>query len=146
MPTTTTTTTALPAIYLQIASTYDGATGLTIELTASSALPDTLDVSFDWCTDSGADGNVAFSLPATFSGATTALANLSATGSFIGTYATGNVVTSSATTVTEMYVKGATLVVTTADTTRIYYISYLNVDNACASPAPVEDDCVKNCL
>lgn len=135
---------AATPIYITIASSYDGGTGLTIEVTVSAALPATTTIYFEWCTDSGASGDVTFTLPSTFSGTTTATANLSATGAVTGTYATGSVITSSASVVNEMYVKGATLTFTTADNTRPYLISYLNIDNSCiGTPTTVTDDCVK---
>ncbi len=131
-------------IYVTIASSYDGGTGLTIEVTVSAALPATTTIYFEWCTDSGASGDVTFTLPSTFSGTTTATANLSATGAVTGTYATGSVIVSSASVVNAMYVKGATLTFTTADNTRPYLISYTNVDNSCITITTVTDDCV-NC-
>lgn len=144
--TTTTTTTTLAPISIQISSSYDGGTGLTIEILVNIALPQSLTLYFEWCTDSGADGSVTFSLPSTFSGSTTALANLSSTGAFSGTYASGNVDTSSPSTVNAMYVKGLTIVLTTSDTSRQYLVSYLNIDNSCSgTPTPVADECFKNC-
>lgn len=131
-------------IYVTIASSYDGGTGLTIEVTVSAALPAETTIYFEWCTDSGASGDVTFTLPITFSGATTATANLSSTGAVTGTYATGSVIVSSASVVNAMYVKGATLTFTTADNTRPYLISYTNVDNSCVTITTVTDDCV-NC-
>lgn len=133
-------------IYITIASSYDGGTGLTISIIVSAALPAETTIYFEWCTDSGATGDVTFTLPSTFSGTTTATANLSSTGAVTGTYATGSVITSSASVVNEMYVKGATLTFSTSDNTRPYLISYLNIDNSCSgTPAPVTDDCL-NCF
>lgn len=131
-------------IYITIASSYDGGTGLTIEVTVSAALPATTTIYFEWCTDSGASGDVTFTLPSTFSGTTTATANLSATGAVTGTYATGSVIVSSPSVVNAMYVKGATLTFSTTDNTRPYLISYTNVDNSCITITTVTDDCV-NC-
>jgi len=131
-------------VYITIASSYDGGTGLTIEITVSAALPASTTIYFEWCTDSGASGDVTFTLPSSFSGTTTATANLSATGAVTGTYATGSVIVSSASVVNAMYVKGATLTFTTADNTRPYLLSYTNIDNSCVSTSTVTDDCV-NC-
>jgi len=131
-------------IYITIASSYDGGTGLTIEITVSAALPDSATIFFNWCTDSGADGDVTFSLPTSFAGTTTATANLSSTGSVTGTYASGSITTSSASIVNEMYVKGASLTFTTSDNTRPYLISYLNVDNACSNPTTITDECANS--
>jgi hypothetical protein len=136
---------AATPIYITIGSSYDGGTGLTISITVSAALPQSMDITFSWCTDSGADGDVTFSLPSSFSGTTTATANLSMTGSVSGTYVTaGSVLTSSPSIVNEMYVKGATLVVTTSDNSRPYLITYTNVDNTCTSVSTVTDECL-NC-
>lgn len=132
-------------IYITIASSYDGGTGLTISITVSAALPAGTTIYFEWCTDSGATGDVTFTLPSNFSGTTTATANLSMTGAVTGTYATGSVITSSSSIVNEMYVKGATLTFSTSDNSRPYLISYLNIDNSCiGTPTPVSDDCL-NC-
>lgn len=132
-------------IYITIASSYDGSFGLTIEVFVSAALPASMNIYFEWCTDSGAAGDVTFSLPSGFSGATSALANLSSTGSFSGTYASGNVIVSSTSIVNAMHVKGATLSVSTTDNSRPYLLSYSNIDNACSgTPAAVSDECV-NC-
>lgn len=135
---------AATPIYITIASSYDGGTGLTISIIVSAALPAETTIYFEWCTDSGATGDVTFTLPVTFSGTTTAIANLSSTGAVTGTYATGSVIVSSATTVNAMYVKGATLTFSTSDNSRPYLISYLNIDNSCSgTPTPVTDDCLK---
>lgn len=135
---------AATPIYITIASSYDGGTGLTIQINVSAALPASTTIYFEWCTDSGASGNVTFTLPSSFSGNTTATANLSATGAVTGTYASGSVIVSSATTVNAMYVKGATLTFTTTDNTRPYLLSYTNVDNSCVTTSTVVDKCV-NC-
>lgn len=135
---------AVTPIYITIASSYDGGTGLTIEVSISAALPASMTIVFNWCTDSGAEGDVTFSLPSSFGGTTTATANLSATGAVTGTYATGSITTSSASIVNAMYVKAPTLVVTTSDNSRPYLISFLSVDNSCSNIQTVTDECV-NC-
>jgi hypothetical protein len=135
---------AVTPIYVTIASSYDGGTGLTIEITVSAALPAETTIFFNWCTDSGAEGDVTFVLPVSFAGTTTATANLSATGAVTGTYATGSVTTSSPSIVNAMYVKAPSLTFTTSDNTRPYLLTYESVDNACANLTTVIDECV-NC-
>lgn len=137
--------TVVTPIYIGITATYNGIFDLIIEINVSAALPDSLTISFDWCTNTSADGNVTFSLPATFSGTTTATANCSSSGAFSGTYASGNVTTTTGSVVNDFHVKGATISFSTADTTKPYLISYPNVDNACAGASAVVDDCIANC-
>lgn len=134
---------AATPIYIGIFGGYNGTFQLDIYVNISSALPQSITLYFEWCTDSGADGYVTFSLPASFSGTTGVTVNLSSFGAFSGTYASGSVVTTSVSTVTALYVKGATIVFSTSDTTRPYLVSYENIDNACSgTPAPVVDECL----
>jgi len=131
-------------INITISASYDGLYGLTIEVFVNAALPASMTISFDWCTNTTADGNVTFSLPSGFSGSTSALANCSSAGSFGGTYATGNVVNTTFSIVNDFHVKGATLSVSISDNSRPYLITYPNVDNSCSNPSTVTDDCI-NC-
>lgn len=131
-------------IYITITATFDGVFGLDIAVDVSAALPADMVIYFDWCTNTSADGNITFTLPSGFSGTTTALANCSSSGAFTGTYAAGNVTTTTGSVVNDFHVKGATLTVTISDNSRPYLISYPNVDNACSNAAPVVDDCI-NC-
>lgn len=131
-------------IYIGITASFDGVFGLDIELYVSAALPADLTVSFDWCTNTSAEGNITFTVPSGFSGTTTALANCSSFGAFTGTYAAGNVTTTTGSVVNDFHVKGSSLTVTISDNTRPYLISYPNVDNACSNAAAVVDECV-NC-
>lgn len=131
-------------IYVTISATFDGVFGLDIAVNVSAALPAEMVIYFDWCTNTSADGNITFTLPSGFSGTTTALANCSTSGAFGGTYASGNVTTTTGSVVNDFHVKGATLTVTISDNTRPYLISYPNVDNACSNAAAVVDECV-NC-
>lgn len=132
-------------ITFAVSGIYDGSYGVDIQLGVSLALPAATTVYFEWCTDSGADGYITFTLPAGFSGFTGALANLSMTGTFIGTYASGYVTTWSTAIVNQLNVKGGTAVVTTSDTTATYQGDWINVDNACGSATPVDDYCLLNC-
>jgi len=131
-------------IYITITATFDGVFGLDIAVDVSAALPADMVIYFDWCTNTSADGNITFTLPSGFSGTTTALANCSSSGAFSGTYAAGNVITTTGSVVNDFHVKGATLTVTISDNSRPYLISYPNVDNACSNAAAVVDECV-NC-
>ena len=131
-------------IYITITATFDGVFGLDIAVDVSAALPADMVIYFDWCTNTSADGNITFTLPSGFSGTTTALANCSSSGAFSGTYAAGNVTTTTGSVVNDFHVKGATLTVTISDNSRPYLISYPNVDNACSNAAAVVDECV-NC-
>ena len=137
--------TVVTPIYVTIASSYDGGTGLYIEITVSAALPQALTVSFNWCTNTTAEGDITFSLPSGFSGTTDALANLSMTGTFGGAYASGNVTTADGNIVNDMNVKYPSLSVSTSDTTTPHLISYPSVDNFCSGATTVTDDCVANC-
>ncbi len=131
-------------IYITITATFDGVFGLDIAVDVSAALPADMVIYFDWCTNTSADGNITFTLPSGFSGTTTALANCSSSGAFSGTYAAGNVTTTTGSVVNDFHVKGSSLTVTISDNTRPYLISYPNVDNACSNAAAVVDECV-NC-
>lgn len=136
---------AVAPTYIGIYAGYDGVFGLTIYIDVTGGtLPAEMTVSFDWCTNTSADGNMTFVLPSGFSGTTSALANCSSAGSFSGTYGTGNVVNTTGSVVNDFHVKGSTLVVTISDNSRPYLISYPNVDNACSNAAAVVDECV-NC-
>jgi hypothetical protein len=136
---------------MSLAASYTGVSEMLINLGIIGTLPDAGVLSFDWCTDSNASGTATYNLN---SGITTGnydipSINLSSTGgntfsTIWGSY-TYNVDVSSPTTVTEFYVKGATLTYTTADTTYQYVISFLNVDNACANPVSETDVCLANC-
>ena len=132
-------------IYVGIYAAFDGVFGLEIFIDVSGgSLPAGMTVYFDWCTNTSADGNMTFVLPVSFSGSTSALANCSSSGSFSGTYGTGNVTTTTGSVVNDFHVKGATLTVTISDNSRPYLVSYPNVDNACSGAAPVVDECI-NC-
>ena len=135
---------AVTPIYITIAASYDGLYGLSIQINTTAALPAEMVISFDWCTNTTADGNVPFTLPSGFSGSTSALANCSISGSFAATYASGNVVNTTFSVVNDFHVKGSSLTVTISDNSRPYLISYPNVDNACSNAAAVVDECV-NC-
>ena len=137
--------TVVTPIYLQIASSYDGSFGLTIQVFVTGTLPAAATLSFNWCTNTTADGDITFSLPSGFSGGTDALANLSMTGSFSGTYASGNVTTWDTGIVNDMNVKAPSISFSTSDTTSPHLISYPSVDNACSSPTTVVDECIENC-
>ena len=131
-------------ITIQFAATYDGVFGLDIQVCVSSALPAETTIYFEWCTNTSATGEVTFTLPSGFTGCTTALANCSSAGAFTGTYASGNVLTTTGSVVNDFHIKGSSFVFTTSDNTRPYLLSYPNVDNACSGAAPVVDECV-NC-
>ena len=122
-------------IYITITATFDGVFGLDIAVDVSAALPADMVIYFDWCTNTSADGNITFTLPSGFSGTTTALANCSSSGAFSGTYAAGNVTTTTGSVVNDFHVKGSSLTVTISDNTRPYLIYYPNVDNACSNAA-----------
>jgi hypothetical protein len=135
---------AVTPVNITISATFDGVFGLDIEVFVSAALPAETTIFFEWCTNTSADGNVTFTLPSTFSGSTTALANCSSFGAFSGTFASGNVTTTTGDIVNDFHVKGATLTFSTSDNTRPYLLSYPNIDNTCSSPSTVTDECV-NC-
>ena len=108
------------------------------------------ELSFDWCTDTGADGTTTFNVNANETGLLSGTSiNLSNTGDQSNSTTWGsqdvNVTTADSGAVTELYVKGLTLTFTTSDTTYTYYITYTNVDNSCENQSVVSDFCIKNC-
>jgi hypothetical protein len=109
------------------------------------------DVSFGWCTDSGAEGTTTFYVNAGYTTLGGTLTNLSSTGLQGGSTSWGthdvDVTTASSSVVTQMYVKGSTLTFSSSDPNCSYYITYENIDNSCTTPSgPVYDECFKGCF
>jgi hypothetical protein len=135
---------------MSLGATYTGVSEMLIRLNIIGTLPDSGVLSFDWCTDSGASGTATYNLNSGTTGdCDIPNINLSSTGgdsqfTAWGSY-TYNVDISSPTTVSQFYVKVATLVYTTADTTYEYVIDFVSVDNACANPQSETNFCVANC-
>jgi hypothetical protein len=149
--TTTTTTTAGCAYYLSISAQYLAIYELQIVLNIVGGTPSyAFDLSFDWCTDSGAFGSTTLYVNSGYTGTLTGISiNLSMYGATSGGTTWGSqdafVSTTSTGTVTQMYVVGSTINLATTDPTCTYYISYENVDNACANQSSVTDECLVNC-
>lgn len=137
-------------LYLTISATYANVYEMTISIDVVGGTPGySFDVSFNWCTDSGADGSTTFYVNSGYSSIPGAAINLSSYGNQNTSTSWGSqdifVDTTSSSAVTEMYVKGSTLTFTSSDPNCSYYITYLNVDNSCASPSTVYDECFKGC-
>lgn len=137
-------------LYLTISATYVGTYEMIIAIDVVGGTPAySFDVSFNWCTDSGADGSTTFYVNSGYSSIPGTSINLSTYGSQNASTSWGSqdvfVDNTSSSTVTEMYVKGSSLTFTSSDPNCSYYISYLNVDNSCSSPSNVYDECFKAC-
>lgn len=134
-------------IDIAIDATYANVFEMTMRVTISGGtLPAALTIEFDWCTDSGASGTASFPLPSGFSGTTDVFVNLSAVATYTGTYGSVDVVVADGDTVTELWVKGATINITTSDTTRPYCGTFTNVDNACTGASGETGVCLFNCF
>jgi hypothetical protein len=135
---------------MSLGASYTGVSEMLINLNIVGTLPDSGVLSFEWCTDSNASGTATYNLNSGTTGnCDIPSINLSSTGgdsqfTSWGSY-TYNVDISSPTTVSQFYVKVATLLYTTADTTYEYVIDFVSVDNACANPQSETNYCVKNC-
>jgi len=146
-PTPTITPTQTCDYYLTIAATYNNVYEMVISVDIVGGAPSyDFDLSFDWCTDSGASGSTTFYANAGYTTLTGTNINLSTYGDQgVSGFSWGDnavfVGTTSTSPVTQMYVKGSTLTFTSSDPSCNYYISYENVDNSCSSPAPVVDQC-----
>ena len=106
------------------------------------------DLSFDWCTDSGANGTTTMYVNAGYSGNLTGVnINLSSTGLQQGTFSWGSqdvtVNTSSSNTVTELYVYESSINIVSSDPSCNYYISFNGVGSNCTPTGPVNDYCIK---
>jgi hypothetical protein len=109
------------------------------------------DLTFDWCTDSGAQGTSTMYVSDGYTGNFVGNnLNLSSTGTQNGSLSQGgtidnNITTASSTVVTAFSVVGTSVVFNSSDPTCAYYLNYENVDNACTPLGPVNDECFKNC-
>ena len=139
-------------LYLTISATYANTFEMTMQIDIVGGTPSYgFDVSFDWCTDSGADGTTTFYVNAGYTTLGGTLTNLSSSGLQGGSTSWGthdvDVTTTSSSAVTQMYVKGSTLTFSSSDPDCSYYITYENIDNSCTTPSgPVYDECFKGCL
>ena len=138
-------------LYLTISAAYTGTYDMVISIDVVGGTPAySFDVSFDWCTDSGADGNTTFYVNSGYSTIGGTSINLSSYGSQNSGTSWGSqdvfVTTTSTSTVSQMYVKGSTLTLTTSDPNCSYYITYENIDNSCSTPGgTVYNECFKAC-
>jgi hypothetical protein len=135
---------------MSLGATYTGVSEMLIRLNIVGTLPDSGVLFFEWCTDSGAEGDATYNLNSGITGdCDIPNINLSSVGSLSLSTSWGsftyNVLVSSSATVSQFYVKVATLTYTTADTITQYVIDFVSVDNACANPQTETNYCVANC-